>query len=132
MQQFEQTFAAMRSRPTCCRNSETSIWELGLPLGDRLRLLEGVAALRRADRPARGFRLPRLTGIRADEGERRQGDRLLRRHCRLHRPYKELGAEEIHELLARFFETADRLIDDHGGSVDKHIGTVSWLFSARP
>jgi class 3 adenylate cyclase len=35
---------------------------------------------------------------------------------------RELGAEETHALLERFFGRADRIVQEHGGRVDKHIG----------
>ena len=35
---------------------------------------------------------------------------------------RELGAEEAHALLERFFGRADRIVQEHGGRVDKHIG----------
>ena len=35
---------------------------------------------------------------------------------------RELDAEEVHALLGRFFERVDRVVEEHGGRVDKHIG----------
>jgi class 3 adenylate cyclase/tetratricopeptide (TPR) repeat protein len=34
----------------------------------------------------------------------------------------ELDAEEVHALLDRFFEQTDRIIVEHGGHIDKHVG----------
>ena len=34
----------------------------------------------------------------------------------------ELGAEEMHRLLSRYFELVDGLIGQCGGTIDKHIG----------
>lgn len=42
-----------------------------------------------------------------------------------------LDPEDVHALLARFFEIVDQLIVDHGGHVDKHIGdAVMAVFGA--
>jgi class 3 adenylate cyclase len=35
---------------------------------------------------------------------------------------KALDAEEVHNLLGCFFDRVDRLVKEHGGHVDKHIG----------
>ena len=35
---------------------------------------------------------------------------------------RQLDAEEVHELIDRFFERVDDVIDQLGGTVDKHIG----------
>ena len=44
---------------------------------------------------------------------------------------QELDAEELHGLLDGFFAVADRLIEEHGGTVDKHIGDcVMGVFGA--
>ena len=95
--------------------------ELGLPIGDRLRLLKAIGALR-SDAPldlGQSAAVPEYTPSR---GERRQVTAFFADIVGYTALIRELGAEEIHELSARFFETVDRLIDDHGGSVDKHIG----------
>lgn len=43
----------------------------------------------------------------------------------------DLGAENIHALLNRFFETVDAIVTSYGGTVDKHIGdNVMALFGA--
>ncbi len=42
-----------------------------------------------------------------------------------------LDPEDVHALLARYFEIVDQLIVDHGGHVDKHIGdAVMAVFGA--
>src|SRR3954452_18039682 len=44
----------------------------------------------------------------------------------------EIGAEEVQALLDTFFSVADQLVEDHGGTIDKHIGScVIALFGAR-
>jgi class 3 adenylate cyclase len=43
----------------------------------------------------------------------------------------EMGSENIHALLNRFFETVDTIVASHGGTVDKHIGdNVMAVFGA--
>lgn len=42
-----------------------------------------------------------------------------------------IGAEATHEILNRYFEAADSIIEEFGGSVDKHIGdNVMGVFGA--
>lgn len=42
-----------------------------------------------------------------------------------------LDAEELHDLVSRFFTVADRAIENYGGTVDKHMGdAVMALFGA--
>ncbi len=43
----------------------------------------------------------------------------------------ELGAEETHALLNRYFEAVDSIVEGYGGSVDKHMGdNVMAVFGA--
>jgi class 3 adenylate cyclase len=43
----------------------------------------------------------------------------------------ELGAEETHGLLNRYFEAVDGIVEGYGGNVDKHIGdNVMAVFGA--
>ena len=35
---------------------------------------------------------------------------------------QQLDAEELHALIEQFFDRADRVILEHGGHIDKHIG----------
>ena len=88
--------------------------ELGLPLGDRLRLLKAIAALP-SGRGRDGCASPPHGNFASTRGERRQVTAFFADIVGYTALIRELGAEEIHELLARFFETVDRLIDDHGG-----------------
>ena len=42
-----------------------------------------------------------------------------------------LDAEELHGVMARVFEVIDGVVEDYGGTVDKHIGdAVMALFGA--
>lgn len=105
--------------------------ELGLPLGHRLRLLKAIGALRSGQAGDRVPADPASPESAPTEGERREVTVFFADLAGYTALINELGAEEIHELVARFFETVDRLIDDYGGSIDKHIGDcVMALFGA--
>ena len=60
--------------------------------------------------------------LRDAEGERRQVTVLFADLAGYTALSRELDAEEVHALLGRFFDRADRLVEEHGGRVDKHIG----------
>ena len=55
-------------------------------------------------------------------GERRQVSVLFADLAGYTRLASEVDAEEVHALLGRFFERADRTIEAFGGTIDKHIG----------
>jgi class 3 adenylate cyclase/tetratricopeptide (TPR) repeat protein len=94
--------------------------ELGIPLGDRKRLLKAAAALR----PAVTKAAPAGDAATAEEppGERRQVAVLFADLAGYTALSRELDAEEVHALLERFFARADRVVEEHGGRVDKHVG----------
>ncbi len=90
-------------------------------LGHRKRLLAAIGALAAAPVEASG---PREVGRRP----------VAVLFCDLV-GYTRLSAttdpERVHDLLQRFFATADRLVVEHGGTIDKHIGDcVMALFGA--
>jgi class 3 adenylate cyclase/tetratricopeptide (TPR) repeat protein len=90
--------------------------ELGVTaVGDRRRLLEAIAALR--TQPAQ-----HPTAPNASEGERRRVGVLFADLAGYTPLAAELDAEEVHALLNAFFQQVDRLVTEHGGHVDKHIG----------
>lgn len=65
------------------------------------------------------------------EGERRQVTVLFADLSDFTRLSSELGAEATHTLLNHYFEVVDRIVQDYGGSVDKHIGdNVMAVFGA--
>ena len=93
-------------------------------LADRKRLLEAIAGLSVEPGPA-----PPASA--APEGERRQVTVLFADIAGFTRLTSTLGAEEIHGLLNRYFETVDAVIESYGGVVDKHIGdSVMAVFGA--
>ncbi|HET9918069.1 MAG TPA: adenylate/guanylate cyclase domain-containing protein, partial [Candidatus Binatia bacterium] len=65
------------------------------------------------------------------EGEHRQVTVLFADLSGFTRLSTELGAEATHTLLNHYFEVVDRIVEDYGGSVDKHIGdNVMAVFGA--
>jgi class 3 adenylate cyclase len=94
--------------------------ELGLPLGHRLRLLNAIAVLRTKLAEQAPTEPPaRLSEMR---GERRQVTVLFADLAGYTALTNELDAEEIQALLERFFDRVDRIVEEHGGYIEKHIG----------
>ena len=64
-------------------------------------------------------------------GEHRQVTVLFADIAGFTRLTSELGAENIHSLLNRYFETVDAIVANYGGTVDKHMGdNVMAVFGA--
>ncbi len=64
-------------------------------------------------------------------GERRQVTILFADIAGFTELSSELDAEEVHGLVSRFFAAADDIVEQYGGTVDKHIGdAVMALFGA--
>ena len=107
---------------------DADLKELGVSLGDRKRLLKAAAALRpaAAEAVAAGS-IP----VEEPPSERRQVAVLFADLAGYTALARELDAEELHDLLEGFFAVADRLIEEHGGTIDKHIGDcVMGVFGA--
>lgn len=102
--------------------------ELGVVrLADRKRLLKAIADLPEGE--GRAERHPLARPARADE--RRQVTVLFADISQFTRIASELDAEETHELLNRYFEIVDGIVENYGGAIDKHIGdNVMALFGA--
>jgi class 3 adenylate cyclase/tetratricopeptide (TPR) repeat protein len=65
------------------------------------------------------------------EGEHRQITVLFADICGFTRLSTELGSEATHTLLNHYFAVVDKIIEDYGGTVDKHIGdNVMAVFGA--
>jgi class 3 adenylate cyclase/tetratricopeptide (TPR) repeat protein len=108
--------------------TDADLKELGVPLGDRKRLLRAVATLR-----PDGADVAPAAAVPAEEppGERRQVAVLFADLAGYTALARELDAEELHDLLDGFFAVADRLIEECGGTIDKHIGDcVMGVFGA--
>jgi len=107
--------------------SDAELQELGIPLGDRKRLLKAAAALR----PAAEAAPVRAAPVDEPPGERRQVAVLFADLVGYTALARELDAEDLHDQLERFFAVADGVIETHGGAVDKHIGDcVMGVFGA--
>jgi len=109
--------------------------EIGvIPVGHRRKLLDAIAALRASALPAPDD--PRDARVQSPSpvdpiGERRQVTVLFADLAGYTAWGQQLDAEEVHALLERFFERADRIIQEHGGRIDKHIGDcVMGVFGA--
>lgn len=86
--------------------------EMGVvAVGHRRRLLQAIAALH-----GRGERRP------APAGERREVMVLFADLAGYTALSRELDAEDVHALLGRYFARVDRIVEEHGGRVDKHLG----------
>ena len=91
--------------------------ELGvLAVGHRRKLLDAIAALRQPDVAAPPPAVPEAPG------ERRQVSVLFADLAGYTALSRELDPEEVHALLDRFFARVDRVVEEHGGRIDKHIG----------
>ncbi|MCL6609265.1 MAG: hypothetical protein K6T74_14360, partial [Geminicoccaceae bacterium] len=102
--------------------SEGDLQALGVAsLGHRKRLLSAIAAL--AARPAEP--------AAPVERDRRPVAVLFCDLVGYTRLSASLDPERVHALLQRFFATADRVVVEHGGTIDKHVGDcVMALFGA--
>ena len=65
---------------------------------------------------------PRGTEPAPPTAERRAGLGPVRRPRRLHDASEARDAEEVRDLLTRYFETATQIIGSYGGTVEKFIG----------
>ena len=96
--------------------------EMGLPLGHRLKLLKAIAALRGEPASLTGPAFLMSESAPLPGGERRQVTVLFADLSGYTALSNELDPEEVHVLLEGFFALADRVVGEHGGSIDKHIG----------
>ncbi len=65
------------------------------------------------------------------EGERRQVTVLFADLAGFTRLSSELGAEDTHALLNRYFDAVDGIVEGYGGTIDKHMGdNVMAVFGA--
>jgi class 3 adenylate cyclase/tetratricopeptide (TPR) repeat protein len=96
-------------------------------VGHRRKLLDAINQLAKAE--AESTRSPESeVGL---EAERRQVTVLFADLSGFTKFSRDLGAEETHALLNRYFEVVDGIVDSYGGSIDKHIGdNVMAVFGA--
>ena len=96
-------------------------------LVDRKTILKAIARLSEGEDEPTG-EPPTPTTI---AGERRQVTVLFADLASYTKLSGELGAEATHALLNRYFETVDAIVEDYGGSIDKHMGdNVMAVFGA--
>jgi class 3 adenylate cyclase/tetratricopeptide (TPR) repeat protein len=109
--------------------SEQDLASMGVLLGHRKKLLKAIDSLSK-DESAAVESLADLT-TPAQDGERRQVSVLFADLSSFTELSGELGAEATHDLLNRYFEVVDEIIDRYGGTIDKHIGdNVMAVFGA--
>ncbi|MBT5878511.1 MAG: AAA family ATPase, partial [Rhodospirillaceae bacterium] len=112
--------------------AEADLRELGLALGDRKRLMKAIDGFTNKEvvaAPPNDATAPDAPG--APAGERRQVAVLFADISGFTTLSSERDAEEIHQLLNRFFAAVDDVVQKFGGSVDKHIGdAVMAVFGA--
>jgi len=96
-------------------------------LADRKRLLKAIASLDESG----GQSGTSLSQSIPSEGERRPVTVLFVDLSDFTKLSSELGAEETHAMLNRYFATVDGIIESYGGAIDKHIGdNVMAVFGA--
>jgi class 3 adenylate cyclase/tetratricopeptide (TPR) repeat protein len=101
--------------------TDADLQQLGVLLGHRKKMLNAIAQLRAGGRATPRREQP-ATALAKTEGERRQVTVLFADLAGYTALSNELDSEEVHGLLSDFFSQVDRIIRDHGGHVDKHIG----------
>jgi class 3 adenylate cyclase len=121
LSQYEQAF---REHAICAEVlpslTAEDLKELGVrAVGDRRLLLESIAALRREISADSTREMPTPA---TREGERRQVAVMFADLAGFTALSNELDAEQVQDLLDRYFERVDSIVDAHGGTVDKHIG----------
>lgn len=106
--------------------------EIGVSaVGHRRKLLAACAALRPGAPTGPDAEPAEAPGAEPPSGELRQVTVLFSDICGFTKLSAAIGSEKVHALLAAYFDRADQIIRDHGGTVDKHIGdSVMAVFGA--
>jgi class 3 adenylate cyclase/tetratricopeptide (TPR) repeat protein len=119
--QYAELFAANRVELDVLPDlTESDLEKLGIPLGDRKRLLRAIAARAAAPEPAS----PQGTVPSPAEArvERRQVTILFVDLTGYTRLTSTLGAEATHELVQRFYQRVTGIVRNYSGTVERHIG----------
>jgi class 3 adenylate cyclase/tetratricopeptide (TPR) repeat protein len=90
---------------------------LGIPLGDRKRLLKAIAGLAVAPEPPQSPAPPPAATV-----ERREVTILFVDLSGYTRLTSTLGAEATHQLVQRFYERVTGTMRGFGGTVERHVG----------
>ena len=114
---------------TLPRLTSEDLKEIGVEsVGHRRKLLDAIAAL------AGGQEAAPLSDVQAEPvpaGELRQITVLFADLAGFTKLSGELGAEQTHVLLNRYFAAVDGIVKGYGGTIDKHIGdNVMAIFGA--
>ncbi len=109
--------------------TDDDLKELGLSLGHRKRLLRAIAELETVAEPRA---VPAAAPAAEIVGERRQVTVLFADLAGFTQLSSSLDAEEVHDLLNRYFAAVDGVIERHGGYVDKHIGDALMAVFGAP
>jgi class 3 adenylate cyclase/tetratricopeptide (TPR) repeat protein len=91
-------------------------------VGHRRKLLDAIAELHAGAAGSADTVTTASALVPEEEGERRQVTVLFADLTGYTALSNELEGEEIHALLGCFFDQVDRLVEEHGGHIDKHIG----------
>jgi class 3 adenylate cyclase/tetratricopeptide (TPR) repeat protein len=94
--------------------TEQDFEALGVPLGDRKRLLKAIAALAGGSSEA-GAAAPATI-------ERRHVTVLFADLSGYTQLTSALGAEATHRLVQRFYQRVSEIVREHSGSIERHIG----------
>jgi class 3 adenylate cyclase len=108
--------------------SNDDLKDLGIHrLADRKRLLKAIEGLAGA---AAQFE-PEISAAAPSDGERRQLTIFFADLSGYTELTDALDAEELHDLVGLVFDCIDRIVEDHGGTVHRHVGDeVMALFGA--
>ncbi len=121
--------------------TEQDLKDLGLSIGHRRKILAAIAAVSTEARgtptvsPESETPSVSVVGIASAAelpGERRQVTVLFADLTGFTKLTSELDAEETHALLNRYFEAADAVVKDYGGTIDKHIGDAVMAVFGTP
>ncbi len=100
--------------------------DLGISrLADRKRLLKAITELADANKDPVASNDPEESSAQPappPTGERRQVTVMFADLAGFTSLSRELDAEEVHALLNGYFERADAIVEQYGGTIDKHIG----------
>ncbi|MBO9447451.1 adenylate/guanylate cyclase domain-containing protein [Ruegeria sp. R14_0] len=114
--------------------TEQDIKDIGVTaVGHRRKLLSAIAKLGELSQETTESprRRPEADKTPQHTSERRQVTVLFADICGFTNLSSSLDSEEVHEFLGAYFEIADGIIGDFGGTVDKHVGdSVMAVFGA--
>ncbi|SAK71849.1 adenylate/guanylate cyclase [Caballeronia glebae] len=128
MERYELVFRENAIDADVLRNlTADDLKELGVvSVGHRRKLLDALGELRAKAGPRQAAAIPGET-----QAERRQVAVIFADLCGFTQMSREIDPEEVLAVLDRYFEQVDRIVEQHGGHVDKHVGdSVMAVFGA--